>query len=411
MRRVVITGMGVVSPVGSELNKFWANLTNGVSGIDYIAKFDTTDFKVKIAAEVKDFDVMRYYSNASDVRKADQFTQYALGAACDAMADSGLTENHIDPYRFGVYVGSGIGGMETFIEQVHKLDERGPARVSPFFISMMIGNMAAGTISIHFGAKGPTLPIVTACATSCNTIGEAYRAIRHDYADVIISGGSESTINELSVAGFTTCKAISESADINRASIPFDAERNGFVMGEGAGIVILEEYGHAVNRGAKIYAEVIGYGTTSDAYHVTAPDPTGEGAYRAIKLAAADIASPCDKIYINAHGTSTPPNDKMETSAIKQVFRREAYNLHISSTKSMTGHMLGAAGAVEIIASAMALKTGIIPPTINYRVPDPDCDLNYTPNQAVKADIEYALSSSFGFGGHNACIALKKFTE
>ena len=410
MKRVVITGMGVISPVGNKMDKFWNNIVNGVSGIDYITKFDTTDFKVKIAAEVNDFDPLEYYDNASDVRKADQFTQYALGAAAEAMNDSGLLDCEFDRERFGVYVGSGIGGIQTMINQVHTLDERGPSRVSPFFIPMMIANMASGAIAIKYGAKGPTLPIVTACATSANAIGEAFRSIKHGYADVIITGGSESAINDLSMAGFVNCKALSESTDINRASIPFDAERSGFVMGEGAGIVVLEEYGHAVNRGAKIYAEVCGYGNTCDAYHMTAPDPGADGGRRAIKdaVSEAEITADSSKIYINAHGTSTPPNDRIETLAIKKVFGDEAKKLYISSTKSMTGHMLGAAGGVEVIISALALRDGIIPPTINYRVPDVDCDLNYVPNESCKADIEYALSSSLGFGGHNACIALKK---
>ena len=410
MKRVVITGMGVISPVGNKMDKFWNNIVNGVSGIDYITKFDTTNFKVKIAAEVNDFDPLEYYDNASEVRKADQFTQYAVGAAAEAMTDSGLLDSEFDHERLGVYVGSGIGGIQTMINQVHTLDERGPSRVSPFFIPMMIANMASGAISIKYGAKGPTLPIVTACATSANAIGEAFRAIKHNYADVIIAGGSESAINDLSMAGFVNCKALSESTDINRASIPFDAERNGFVMGEGAGIVVLEEYEHAVKRGAKIYAEVCGYGNTCDAYHMTAPDPDADGGRRAIKdaVAEAEITADSSKIYINAHGTSTPPNDRIETLAIKKVFGDDAKKLYISSTKSMTGHMLGAAGGVEVIVSALALRDGIIPPTINYRVPDVDCDLNYVPNESCKADIEYALSSSLGFGGHNACIALKK---
>ena len=413
MKRVVITGMGVISPVGSKLDKFWNNIVNGVNGIDYITKFDTTNFKVKIAAEVNDFDPLDYYDNASDARKADQFTQYAVGAATEAMADSGLMNCEFNHERFGVYVGSGIGGIQTMINQVHILDERGPSRVSPFFIPMMIANMASGAISMKFGAKGPTLPIVTACATSTNAAGEAFRAIKHGYADVIIAGGSESTVNELSIAGFINCKALSESTDINRASIPFDAERNGFVMGEGAGIVILEEYEHAIKRGAKIYAEVCGYGNTSDAYHMTAPDPDADGARRAISgaVAEAEIGAACDKIYINAHGTSTPPNDRIETLAIKKVFGEDAKKLYISSTKSMTGHMLGAAGGIELIVSALALRDGVVPPTINYRVPDIDCDLNYVPNESCETDIEYALSSSLGFGGHNACIALKKYSE
>lgn len=412
MKRVVITGMGVVSPVGNSVDKFWNNLVNGVSGIDYITRFDTTNYKVKVAAEVKDFDPLDYYDNASEVRKADQFTQYAMGAASQAMADSGLIDYEFDRTRFGVYVGSGIGGIQTMINQVHTLDERGPSRVSPFFIPMMIANMASGAISIKFGAKGATLPIVTACATSTNAIGEAFRAIKHGYADVIAAGGSESAINELSMAGFVNCKALSESHDINRASIPFDAERNGFVMGEGAGIVILEDYEQAIKRNANIYAEICGYGNTSDAYHITAPEPDGDGAKRAILDAVTEaginIEADSGRTYINAHGTSTPPNDRIETIAIKHVFGSNANDLYVSSTKSMTGHMLGAAGGIEAIAAIMALRDGIIPPTINYRVPDAECDLNYVPNVSCKADIEYALSSSLGFGGHNACIALKK---
>jgi 3-oxoacyl-[acyl-carrier-protein] synthase II len=412
MKRVVITGMGVVSPVGSKIDKFWDSLTHSVNGIGKITKFDTTNYKVKLAAEVKDFDPLDYYSGASEARKADRFIHYAVGAASDAFEDSGLKPEDYDPYRTGVYVGSGIGGMSTFIEQTHILDERGPSRVSPFFITMIIGNMATGAISIKLNAKGPTMPIVTACATSSNTIGEGFRTIKHGYADIIIAGGAENTINELAVAGFTNCKALTEADDPCRASVPFDAERSGFVMGEGAGIVILEEYEHALRRNAKIYAEVCGYGNTGDAYHITAPDPCGEGAARAIGQAIAEggIGADCDpsRIYINAHGTSTPINDKTETLAIKNVFGENARKLHISSTKSMTGHMLGAAGAVEIIASTLALRDGIIPPTINYSVPDPDCDLDYTPNTAVRADITEALSTSLGFGGHNACVALRK---
>ena len=414
MKRVVITGMGVISPIGNKLDKFWDNLVSGVSGIDYITRFDTTNFKAKIAAEVKDFNPLEYYANASEVRKADLFTQYAIGAAAEAVEDSGLMNSEFDHERFGVYVGSGIGGIQTMINQVHTLDERGPSRVSPFFISMMIANMATGAISIKYGAKGPTLPIVTACATSANAVGEAFRAIKHGYADAIIAGGSESAVNELAIAGFMNCKALCESDDINRASIPFDAERSGFVMGEGAGILVLEEYDHAIKRNAKIYAEVCGYGNTSDAYHVTAPDPEGFGGERAIrdsiKEAGINVEA-ANEIYINAHGTSTPLNDKTETLAIKRVFGEKSSELYVSSTKSMTGHMLGAAGGVEVIASALALRDGIIPPTINYRVADSECDLNYVPNTACKTDIEYALSSSLGFGGHNACIALRKFSE
>lgn len=408
MRRVVITGMGIISPVGNSIAEFNDSLKNGRIGIDYITKFDTTDFKVKIAAEVKNFNAFDYYKEKSEVRRTDMFTQFAMGAAVQAMQDSGLQDN-IDPTRFGVYVGSGVGGINTFVDQTKKLMQRGPSRVSPFFITMMIGNIATGTIAMRFGAQGASLPIVSACATSGNTVGEAYRAIKHGYADAIIAGGAEATICPLAVAGFTNCLALAENDDPKRCSIPFDKERNGFVMGEGSGIVILEEYEHAKARNAKIYAEVCGYGNTCDAYHITAPHPEAAGAANAISLAAKEAGiSGKDKIYINAHGTSTPMNDKVETLAIKKVFGRDAYNIPVSSTKSMTGHMLGAAGAVETIAGTLALNEGYIPPTMGYKVPDEDCDLDYVPNASRKADIDFVLSSSFGFGGHNACIVLKR---
>lgn len=410
MRRVVVTGMGVISPVGNDIETFFNNIKNGISGIDAITKFDTADFKVKVAAEVKDFNVLSYYENNSEAKKADKFSQYAMGAAIQAMTDSNLCETDMNSKRFGVYVGSGIGGMESFINEANKLRDRGPQRVSPFFIPMMISNMAAGSIAIKFKAHGPTLPIVTACATSTNEIGEAYRTIKHDYADVIIAGGTESTINELAVAGFMNCRALSEEPDPAKASIPFDKRRNGFVMGEGAGIIILEEYEHAIRRGAKIYGEICGYGNTCDAYHMTAPDPDAQGAADAILLAKEEAGiTGSERIYINAHGTSTPINDKTETLAIKNVFGGNAYKIAVSSTKSMTGHMLGAAGAVEAIISILAIKHSIIPPTIGYAVPDPDCDLDYVPNIARVSEIDYALSTSLGFGGHNACLAFKKF--
>ncbi len=412
MRRVVITGMGIVSPVGNNINTFFENITNGVCGISEITHFDTTDFKVKVAAEVKDFDVKTAYESGSEAKKADRFTQYAMSAAVQAMNDSGLTNENIDSERLGVYVGSGIGGMETYISEIDKLRTRGPSRISPFFIPMMISNMASGSIAIRYNAQGPTLPVVTACATSTNAIGEAFHAVKHGYADAIIAGGAEATINELAAAGFSNMKALSEETDPLKASLPFDKRRSGFVMGEGAGIVILEEYEHAVSRGAKIYAEICGYGNTCDAYHMTAPAPDAEGAARAFKLAANEAGiNGSEKIYINAHGTGTPMNDKTETLAIKKAFGENAYKIAISSTKSMTGHMLGAAGAVEAIASALAVKNGIIPPTIGYAEPDPECDLDYVPNKCRKCDIEFVLSSSLGFGGHNACIALKKFVD
>lgn len=408
MNRVVITGIGVISPVGNDAETFWENIKNGVCGIGKISRFDASNLSVSLDAEVKDFNPRDYFKAVVDIRRSDLFTQYAVAASEQAVSDSRILESELDKSRFGVYIGSGIGGINTFVTEHNKLIEKGPERVSPFFIPMMIGNMATGTVSIRYGAMGPTLPVMTACATSTNTIGEAYRAIKHGYADAIIAGGAEATINEMSAVGFINCQALSASEDPNEGSIPFDARRGGFVMGEGAGIVILEEYERAVNRSAKIYGEVIGYGNTSDAYHITAPHPEGLGAINAIRLAKEEAGiSGGDNVYINAHGTGTHLNDSMETKAIKEVFGEAAYKLHISSTKSMTGHMLGATGAVELIASALALKDKIVPPTINYVEKDPECDLDYTPNKAVKADIEYAMSSSLGFGGHNACVALK----
>ncbi len=410
MNRVVITGLGVISPVGKSVAEFARSLREGVCGIGPITRFDTTDHKAKLAAEVKDFDPLTAFDTVPEARRADLYTQYAMAAAREAMEDSGI-EGHVDPRRMGVYVGSGIGGMSTFVTETQKLHDRGPSRVSPLFIPMMIGNMAAGSISIRYGLKGPTLPVVTACATSTNTIGEAFRAIKHGYADAIIAGGAEATITPLAVAGFVNCKALCESDDPTAASLPFDARRAGFVMGEGAGMLVLESYDHAVARGATIYAEISGYGNTADAYHMTSPDPSAEGAAEAIRLATEEAgitAADAPHVYVNAHGTGTALNDKTETAALKAVFGAAAYDLHISSTKSMTGHMLGATGAVEAIASVLALRDGIVPPTINLTVPDPDCDLNYTPGHAVKADPVAAISTSLGFGGHNACIALKK---
>ncbi|PKM62286.1 MAG: beta-ketoacyl-[acyl-carrier-protein] synthase II [Firmicutes bacterium HGW-Firmicutes-21] len=407
MRRVVITGMGIISPVGNNIADYCDSLKNGRVGIDYITRFDTADYKVKIAAEVKNFNAADYYEDKSEIRRTDMFVQYAMGAAVQAMSDSGISD--MDPTRLGVYVGSGVGGMQTFVSETKKLMDRGPTRVSPFFITMMISNMAAGTIAMRYNAQGPSMPIVSACATSGNTVGEAFRAIKHGYADVIIAGGAESTICPLSVAGFTNCLALSENEDPARASIPFDKERNGFVMGEGAAMLILEDYAHAKARNARIYAEVCGYGNTCDAYHITAPHPEAAGAAAAISLAVKEAnISVNDKIYINAHGTSTPMNDRTETLAIKKVFGNAAYNIPVSSTKSMTGHMLGAAGAAEAIAGTLAIKESFLPPTMGYRVPDEECDLDYVQNAPRRADIDFVLSNSFGFGGHNACIALKK---
>ena len=408
MKRVVITGAGVVSPVGSGASAFFENLTRGVCGIGPITRFDTEGYKAKLAAEVRDFDPESVGIDRAQAKRTDLFAQYAMAAALQAVEDSGI-EGKVAPERFGVYVGSGIGGMQTFVQETEKLLNRGPARVSPFFIPMMIGNMAAGNIAIRFNAQGPCLPVVTACATSSHAIGEAFRAIKYGHADAIIAGGAEATIIPLAVAGFSNMKALSESEDPNAASLPFDARRGGFVMGEGAGIVVLEEYEHAMARGAKVWAEVCGYGNTCDAYHITAPHAEAVGAANAIKLALEEANWQGEELYINAHGTGTPMNDKVETLAIKKAMGEEAARAAlISSTKSMTGHMLGAAGAVEAIVCAMTLKNGIVPPTINLREPDPECDLNYVPNEAVKADVEVAVSSSLGFGGHNAVVALRK---
>ena len=410
MCRVVVTGMGVISPVGNDLDTFWDNLKNGVCGIGKIKRFDASNLKVSLDAEVKDFNPKEYYDSMQEIRKSDLFMQYAMAAAKQAVTQSRILEDGIDSERFGVYIGSGIGGINSTIREQDKLREKGPDMVSPFFVPMMISNMAAGAISIKFGAKGPTLPVVTACATSTNTIGEAYRAIKHGYADAIITGGSEASINELAMAGFINCQALNLAEKPDEGSLPFDKRRGGFVMGEGAGILILEEYKHAKARGANILAEVIGYGNTADAYHITAPDPEGSGAIRAIKSALKEgEIDENSEIYINAHGTGTHLNDAMETKAIKAVFGKRAYDIHVSSTKSMTGHMMGATGAVEAIASVLALKDGIIPPTINYKEKDEECDLDYTANKAVCAEIEHAISTSLGFGGHNTCIAFKRY--
>jgi 3-oxoacyl-[acyl-carrier-protein] synthase II len=399
--------MGVVSPVGNDLDSFWESLREGRCGIGPITKFDAGGFKVKIAAEVKGFDPA-LYMDKSDIRRTDIYTQYALAAAVQAMADSGLSDN-IEPERLGVYIGSGIGGIHSQVAETNKMAVSGPGKVSPFLIAMMIGNIAAGTVAIRFKASGPCLPVVTACATGTHSVGEAFRAIKFGFADAVLAGGTEASITPIAVAGFTNCMALTQRGDPLRASIPFDKERDGFVIGEGAGVLVLEEYEHAVKRGAKIYAEIVGYGNTCDAHHITAPQPEALHAARAIAQAM-DEAGLCggQSLYINAHGTSTPLNDKTETLAIKRALDAGAKDVLISSTKSMTGHMLGAAGAVEAIAATMALHTGWVPPTIGYRTPDPECDLNYVPNRAVKADPAAALSLSMGFGGHNGCIALRR---
>lgn len=408
MSRVVITGMGAFTPVGKSVETLFDSLRAGRHGMGLITRFDTADFKAKVAAEIRGYDPLDYFPKA-EVRKMDLFTQYAVIAAAEAMGDSGLG-GKVDPERFGVYVGSGIGGMETFAAGAVTVEQQGPRKISPFIIPMMISNMAAGMISIRYGAAGPTLPVVTACATSTHAIGEAFRAIKHGYADAILAGGTEAAIHPLAMAGFQNAMALNNTDDPKSASIPFDKRRNGFIMGEGAGVLVLEEYGHAVRRGANIYAEVVGYGNTADAHHMTAPHPEGAGAIRAIRLALEEGGyEPGMAVYVNAHGTSTPLNDKAETHALKAAFGEEAARkLRISSSKSMTGHMLGAAGAVEAIVSVMTLRTGVITPTVGYQVPDEDCDLDVTPNVAVTAPCDFAISNSFGFGGHNAVVALKK---
>ncbi len=408
MKRVVITGLGVISPVGQDVETFWSSLRSGQCGIGPITRFEAGDeYKVKLAAEVKDFDPT-VYMEKSEIRKTDLFCQYAIAAAMQAMEDSGI-EGKVDPQRLGTYIGSGIGGMITFVNQCNVLAEKGPKRISPHFIPMLISNMAAGKIAIRYHAEGPSLPVVTACSTASNAIGEAFRAIQHGFADAVIAGGAEATVTPLAIAGFTNCMALSTATDPLAASIPFDKRRDGFVMGEGAGILILEELEHAKARGAKIYGEIKGYGNTCDAYHVTAPHPEAKGAARAIRQAAAEAGfTESMALYVNAHGTSTPLNDKAETLAIRRALGAAADKAMVSSTKSMTGHMLGAAGAVEAIAAVLALKDGVVPPTIGYREPDPECDLDITPNKARKAALDMALSVSLGFGGHNACLAFTK---
>ena len=407
MNRVVVTGMGIVSPLGNSVPVFWENIKAGFCGIGPITRFDTADYKVKVAGEVRDYDP-RQYMEKLDVLHSDIYTQFAMGAACQAMEDSGLSGT-VEPERLGVYIGTGIGGIATFMSEHEKLLQRGPKRVSPYFIPMMIANMASGMIAMRFACKGPAMPAVTACASGSNAIGEAMRLIRHGYADAMIAGGAEATVNALAAAGFSSMQALSFSEDPLAASLPFDKRRTGFVMGEGAGVLVLEEYGRAKARGAKIYAELAGYGSTCDAYHMTAPHPEAEGGARAIADAWAETGLNTDRIYVNAHGTGTPMNDKAETLALKKAFGEErARKLTISSTKSMTGHMLGAAGAAEAVVSVLALKEGIAPPTIGLTSPDPDCDLDYVPLVARKADFDASVSVSLGFGGHNACLAFRR---
>ncbi|MDB4872152.1 MAG: 3-oxoacyl-(acyl-carrier-protein) synthase [Gemmatimonadales bacterium] len=410
-RRVVVTGMGVITPVGNDVATTWQSLIAGKSGTAPITKFDASKFPVRFAAEVKGFNPLDYMDR-KEAKRADQYTQYAVAASRQAMTDSNLVErNGMDPDRIGVIIGSGIGGLKSFEEQHDVYRERGPGKISPFFIPMFIADIAAGIVSMMFNAKGPNYATVSACATSAHAIGDAYRTIQYGDADIMITGGAEATVTPMAIGGFANMKALSERNDSpESASRPFDATRDGFVMGEGAGILILEELEHALKRGARIYSEIVGYGATGDAYHLTAPAPDGEGAQRAMKRALKDAGlEPKDIQYVNAHGTSTPANDFNETRAIKAVFGDEAKKINVSSTKSATGHMLGAAGAVEAVISSLVVGNGIIPPTINYHNPDPELDLNYTPNVSVERDVNAVLSNSFGFGGHNTTLAIKRF--
>jgi 3-oxoacyl-[acyl-carrier-protein] synthase II len=407
-RRVVVTGIGAVTPIGNDVKAFRENLFAGKHGIAAITRFDTAEYKAKVAAEVKDFDA-RLYLEHSDMRRTDLYAQYALGAAVQAMEDSGLSGT-LSPERISVCVGSGIGGLETISTEYDKLRDKGPRRISSYFVPMMIANMAAGNIAIRYGCMGSAIAPVTACASGTNAIGEALRSIRHGYADAAIVGGAEASIVPVGVAGFINMQALSTAEDPDAASLPFDSRRAGFVIGEGSGVLILEEYEHAKQRGAKIYAEAVGYSSTCDAYHITAPHPEGLGAINAMKEALAEAGfTQEDRLYINAHGTGTPLNDAMETKAIKEVLGAEkAAATPVSSTKSMTGHMLGAAGAIEAIVCLLALQEDLLPPTVGLHAPDPELDLDYVPLKARKASLDLALSNSLGFGGHNACVAFRK---
>ena len=408
--RVVVTGLGALTPLGNTAEEFWAALLQGRSGIGPITKFDATGYPTRIAGEVRNFDPLKFVDR-KEARRLDPYLHYAIAGSCMAVDDAGLELAKLDSERFGVLIGSGIGGITTLLEGERTRLDKGFDRVSPFVIPMLIINMASGLVSMRFGAKGPNSAVVTACATGNHALGEAYRLIQRGEADVMIAGGAEAMIVPLTIAGFCAMKAMSTRNDEPaRASRPFDAARDGFVCSEGAGILVLETLEHASRRDARIYAEIVGYGMSGDAHHMTAPDPEGDGAARAMRGALRDAAlAPTEVGYINAHGTSTPYNDKFETLAIKRVFGEHAARLAVSSTKSMTGHLLGAAGGIEAIASILALRHGILPPTINYETPDPDCDLDYVPNQARKQDVDVALSNAFGFGGTNATIAFRKY--
>ena len=413
-RRVVITGMGIISSIGNSVQEFWDSIVNGRSGIAPVTRFDTTRYRTKIAGEVKNFNISNFMSE-KEARCLDMFCHYAIAASDESIKNAGLSLKleGVNPAGVGVIVGSGIGGMQTFEQQCNILYNRGPEKSSPLLIPMLIGDMASGAISMRYGAQGPNFGIVSACATACHSIGESFWIIKRGDAEVMITGGAEATVSPIGFAGFCSMRAMSERNDEPlRASRPFDAQRDGFVMGEGSGILVLEELEHAKKRGANIIAEVVGYGATADAYHITSPAPGGTGAAMAIKMALGHAKmNPEDIDYINAHGTSTPLNDKFETAAIKSALGQHAYKINVSSTKGMTGHALGAAGGLETIACALALKNGIIPPTINLENPDPECDLNYTPNKAVERKIKTAVNINLGFGGHNAVLILRSFTS
>ena len=412
-RRVVVTGLGAISPVGNDVATTWQALIEGRSGAAPITHFDTSTFPVRFACEVKGFDPLMYMER-KEAKRADVYTQFAVGAAVQAMTDAGLADGTgYDPDRTGVIVGSGIGGLKSFEEQHDVFRERGASKISPFFIPMFIADIAAGIVSMRFNCRGPNYATVSACATSAHAIGDAFRTIQYGDAEVMLCGGAEATVTPMAIGGFANMKALSERNESpETASRPFDATRDGFVMGEGSAVLVLEELEHARRRGAHIHAEIVGYGATGDAYHLTAPAPDGEGAQRAMRRAMADAGlGPADIQYVNAHGTSTPANDLNETKAIKAVFGEYAAGLNVSSTKSCTGHMLGAAGSLEFVASALVVQKGVIPPTINYREADPDCDLNYTPNVAVQRDVDAVLSNSFGFGGHNVALAVRRFRD
>ena len=408
-RRIVVTGMGAITPIGSNVEEFWKGIKEGKCGIDEITQFDTTDYKVKLAAEVKNFSAEDHFDKRT-AKRMDRFSQFAIVAAREAMKDSNITKENTDMNRVAAVIGTGIGGLATIEKDNRALVEKGPDRVSPMYIPMSIVNMAAGNVAIDLGIKGESVSMVTACATGTHSIGHGYHMIKHGYEDVVLAGGTEGSITPTGIAGFTNIKALTQETNKNRASIPFDKERSGFVMGEGAGIIVLEELEHAKARGAKIYAEIVGYGATSDAYHITSPSPDGEGAARAMQRAMNEAnIKPEEVTYINAHGTSTHLNDAGETLAIKRALGEASKNVLVSSTKGNTGHLLGAAGGVEAIACIKAIENDFVPPTINYQVPDEECDLDVVPNQGRNVEVKYAMSNSLGFGGHNSSILFKKY--